>query len=106
MSKLRPPVNYLLTCSEPSLESFELARLNHIANFRKQIREIVDEWIAAEVEARLARWVLDQRRGQDQGAISSSKPEAEPIPFRLPGRKSALPAADAENGSAVDVTRS
>ena len=58
MGSAHPPFEYLVSSSQASLESFELARLNAVANLRKEFRQLVDEWIEAEIEARMARWVL------------------------------------------------
>jgi hypothetical protein len=71
MNESKRHVDYLLRCSKPSLESFELSRLNQIANLRKELRGLVEAWIDAEVEARLARWVLERQRDRDndQGLI-------------------------------------
>src|SRR5713226_8316138 len=62
MGSAHPPLEYLITTSNTSLESFELSRLNAVANLRKEIRQIVDDWVQAEIEARIARWVLERRR--------------------------------------------
>ena len=62
MGFARPPLEYLITSSQTSLESFELSRLNAVANLRKEIRQVVDDWVEAEIEARIARWVLERRR--------------------------------------------
>lgn len=51
-------------CSTPTLESVELARLNRAADLRKEMQEVIDEWIEAESEARLARWLIENRRNQ------------------------------------------
>jgi hypothetical protein len=67
MGATRPSLDYLATCSEMSLESVELSRLNLAANLRKQFEEILEEWIDTEVDARLARAVLELRRTQDSG---------------------------------------
>lgn len=67
MGATRPSLEYLATCSEMSLESVELSRLNLAANLRKQFEEILEEWIDSEVDARLARAVLEWRRTQDSG---------------------------------------
>ncbi len=105
MQSAKPPVEYLAGASKISLESFELTRLNQIANLRKELREVMEEWIEAEVEVRLARWVLENRRTQSHSVvtfpqaipevaeISESKPPASlglspavvkrPIPSRL-----------------------
>ncbi len=58
------PLEYLLTSSEAALETFELSRLNKSANLRKELRDVVEEWIEAEIQSRLARWILDCRRTQ------------------------------------------
>ena len=50
MPSAKPPVQYLAGASEISLESFELARLNRIANLRKELHQVMEEWIEAEVE--------------------------------------------------------
>jgi hypothetical protein len=64
MSATRPPLEYLITCSQMSLESVELSRLNLAANLRKEFHEILEEWIDSEVDARLARSILEWRRAR------------------------------------------
>jgi hypothetical protein len=58
----QPPLEYLLTCSQSSLEGFELARLDQVSHLRLEIRNLHEQWIEAEVAARLARFLLDGRR--------------------------------------------
>jgi hypothetical protein len=64
MRATRPPVDYLASCSKSSLESLELSRLNVAANLRKQFHQILNDLIESEVDARLARTILEWRRGQ------------------------------------------
>lgn len=64
MGPPHPSLDYVLTCSEPAAESFELARLNRASNLRKEMRELIDEWIDCEVEARLARWKRESCRAE------------------------------------------
>jgi hypothetical protein len=49
MEHTRPPLDYLLTCSEGGRESFEMSRLNRIANLRRELRDVLrdvlDEWM-------------------------------------------------------------
>jgi len=52
----------LREASNPSLESFELSRLNHTANLRKEIAALLEQWIAESAEALLARWVREDRK--------------------------------------------
>jgi hypothetical protein len=67
----RPPLEYLVTASQPSLEAFELAQLNRSANLRKELGDILDEWLQTEVDARVSRWILECRRAQNDDAGSS-----------------------------------
>ncbi len=79
MGATRPPLDYLATCSQMSLESVELSRLNLASNLRKEFQEILDEWIESEVDARLARSILEWRRAQDAGSPTFAL-EAAPRP--------------------------
>jgi hypothetical protein len=56
-----PPLEYLLACSEKSLQDFELNRLNHAANIRKQMQINQEEMRQADAEAALARWLMEHR---------------------------------------------
>ncbi len=89
MSDISPPLDYLLSCSQSSLESLELSRLNLAANLRKQARQILDQCIQSEVEARMARWILESRRmqGSDVPAYEPQTLETKPS-----GTRSCLPA--------------
>jgi hypothetical protein len=96
MSDTHPPLEYLITCSEPGLESFELSRMNQAANLRKQLRQIVERWIESEVDARVARCMLEFRRGPftDRREPMAEVPnpvlfEQLTIPFLPPGPDSA-----------------
>jgi hypothetical protein len=74
----QPPLEYLVTASQASLEAFELAQLNRSANLRKELRDILDEWLQTEVDARVSRWILDCRRAQNDDASSLPAPPREP----------------------------
>jgi hypothetical protein len=76
MRNSKPSLEYLTTCSQTSLEAFELSRYNRVANLRKQLRDLVEEWIDAEVDARLARWIRDQK----QAALSTQTATAVSVP--------------------------
>jgi hypothetical protein len=67
---ISPPLEYLVTSSQAGLENFELVRLNTIANLRKELGDLVEEWIEAETQSRLARWILECRRTQDTASDS------------------------------------
>jgi hypothetical protein len=62
----QPPLEYLVTCSQSSLEGFELARRDQIAKLRVELRDIHEEWVEAEVAARLSRLLLDGKRAESR----------------------------------------
>lgn len=70
-----PPLEYLLTSSQAGLENFGLGKMNKIANLRSEIHDVVEEWIEAETQYRLARWILECRRSQHT-ASGAQTPEA------------------------------
>ena len=61
---IRPPWEYLRQATEPSLQSYELSRLNHAANLRKQIAALIDQWLEETADALLARWLLEHSTSQ------------------------------------------
>jgi hypothetical protein len=72
MRYIQLPPEYLLTSSRHSLEAFEVSRLTCSSNLRKEIGQVLDEWVTAEVDARLSRWILDYRRTQEADSHRSS----------------------------------
>src|SRR6266581_4850123 len=58
--KTQPPWEFLLSASRNSLQSYELSRLNHAANLRKEIGALLDLWIEENSAAMLARWLMEQ----------------------------------------------
>jgi hypothetical protein len=59
--KTQPPWEFLLSASSNSLQSYELSRLNHAANLRKEITQLLDTWLDENASALLARWLTRQR---------------------------------------------
>src|ERR1700751_220395 len=74
------PLEYLFTSSEASIESFHLSRLNTVANLRKELNEIFEEWVEAEVQARLAQWLLARKNPRDASSASSLAIDSEDRP--------------------------
>ena len=101
MGDAKVPLHFIGTCSQSSLQSYELARLDAAARLRRKLQEVIDEWIEAEVEARLARWALEHRRYNPQThcedfvAIDSlgASVKSLPSPHRRIRRKRALVAS-------------
>jgi hypothetical protein len=57
----QPPWEFLLSASKNSLQSFELSRLSHAANIRKEIAALLDQWMDDHTNATLARLLLQER---------------------------------------------
>lgn len=79
MGQNPPPVEFLISTSNTSLEAFELARLNKAANLRKEFRQVLEEWVESEVESRIARWILECRRAENAGDFSDIAGRMEPV---------------------------
>jgi len=67
------PDGYLETCSLDALESLMLARKNVAMNFLGETRRLLELWVQAEMDAKLAEWMLDMRRSQSLRAGGSAK---------------------------------
>ena len=76
--KTQPPWEFLLSASRNSLQSYELSRLSHAANLRKEIGALLDLWLEENSAAMLARWLMEQRQRPQQA------PEAAPPAESLP----------------------
>ncbi|MDP9340040.1 MAG: hypothetical protein M3P45_14355 [Acidobacteriota bacterium] len=50
-----------MSASRTSLQSYELTRLSHAANLRKEIGTLLDQWLEENACAMLARWLMEQR---------------------------------------------
>ncbi len=57
----QPPWEFLFSASPFTLQSYELSRLNHAANLRKEIGRLLDQWMEENACALLARWLIEQR---------------------------------------------
>jgi hypothetical protein len=55
------PVSYLFDSSKQSLQEYELSRLNHASNIKKQLRILLEQLIDESVDAQFARWMLEHR---------------------------------------------
>jgi len=60
-SQLQFPWEYLRSASLTTLQSFELSRLNHAANIRKEISALLDQWLDETACALTARWLWEHR---------------------------------------------
>ena len=70
ITRIVPPIDYLRSASRSSLQSFELARLNHAANLHREIAALIDQWLEEKAEAMLARWMLEHRGSLREPALS------------------------------------
>jgi len=74
--KTQPPWEFLLSASRNSLQSYELSRLSHAANLRKEITQLLDSWLEENTAAMLARWLMEQREHSAAARESSERPTA------------------------------
>jgi hypothetical protein len=72
ITRFTPPLDYLQAASRASLQSYELTRLSHASNLRKEIAALIDQWIQETSEALLARWMLDHHGALQSTSMSSS----------------------------------
>ena len=61
LNPTQPPWEFLLSASKNSLQSYELTRLSHAANLRKEIGTLLDQYLEENSSAMLARWLMEQR---------------------------------------------
>lgn len=80
------PWEFLLSASRNTLQSYELSRLAHAANLKKEITALLDQWLQENTAANLARWLIEQR----QRAVTG--------PDDVPGE----PASNANGAAASD----
>lgn len=59
--KTQPPWDFLISASRTTLQSYELTRLSHAANLRKEIAALLDQWLDESSSAMLARWLIENR---------------------------------------------
>ncbi|MBZ5701495.1 MAG: hypothetical protein LAN84_06580 [Acidobacteriia bacterium] len=83
--KTQPPWEFLFSASSFSLQSYELSRLNHAANLRKDIGRLLDQWMEESACALLARWLIEQReRSVHAPAFAPEKSAAAQTPGLAP----------------------
>ena len=68
------PWDYLRQASFPALQSFELSRLNHAANLRKEIDLLFEEYLQETASALLARFLMDKSDSRD--ALPRGRPRS------------------------------
>ena len=73
----QPPWEFLRSASAFSLRSYELSRLNHAANLRKEISSLLDQWLEENACALLARWLLEKDEHAD-GVLEAADLFAQP----------------------------
>ena len=79
--RITPPWDFLKNASQPSLESFELSRLNNAANLRREITALIDQWIEDNSQALLARWVRDRRNRPSSEPVFTEEIPQQELPF-------------------------
>jgi hypothetical protein len=70
----QPPWEFLLTASRNTLQSYELSRLAHAANLRKEMGSLLEQYLEENTAAMLARWLMDQRERTVLGEEAAAAP--------------------------------
>ena len=73
--RTQPPWEFLLTASRNTLQSYELSRLGHAANVRKEINSLLDQWIDENANAMVARVLLELRERNMRTADVQAAPD-------------------------------
>jgi len=95
--KTQPPWEFLLSASRNSLQSYELSRLSHASNLRKEITQLLDSWLEENSAAMLARWLMEQR----ERPATREQCERSSAPV---GSDERAPACDARGNAADSVS--
>ena len=74
-SKSQPPWEFLLSASRTTLQSYELSRLSHAANLRKEIVALLDQWLEENACALVARCLLEQQEQPPRETESTAAAE-------------------------------
>ena len=81
--RTQPPWEFLLTASRNTLHSYELSRLAHASNLRKEISSLLDQWLDENANAMVARVLLELRERNMRTADVQAAPDqaaSEPVP--------------------------
>ena len=73
--RTQPPWEFLLTASRNTLHSYELSRLAHASNLRKEISSLLDQWLDENANAMVARWLIEQRERTVHAADAQPAPD-------------------------------
>lgn len=77
---IRPPWEYLQQATVPALQSFELSRLNHASNLKKEIDTLLDQWLDETAAAMLARFLMEQSAATEQTHVRSVTKDLQAAP--------------------------
>jgi hypothetical protein len=80
--RTQPPWEFLFSASSNTLHSYELSRLGHAANLRKEINSLVDQLLDENANAMVARVLLEMRERNMRTADVQDVPDqaaSEPV---------------------------
>jgi len=77
---IRPPWEYLQQATVPALQSFELSRLNHASNLKKEIDTLLEQWLDETAAAMLARFLMEQPSEPVRAPIRSTSKQFHAAP--------------------------
>ena len=71
----QPPWEFLLTASRNTLQCYELSRLGHASNLRKEISSHLNQWLDENANAMVARWLIEERERTVRAAEAAEAAE-------------------------------
>jgi hypothetical protein len=75
------PYQFLLKASVSTLESFELSRLNHAANLKKQIEDLIEQYLDESTAALLARAMILRMHRSRPDSVNKKRQLPAPRPI-------------------------
>jgi hypothetical protein len=98
MSRFSPqaPWEFLRTASRPTLQSYELSRLAHAANLRKELVQILDQLVEERTSAGVARCLLEE---QERGVIPADRVASDATETERPSAHTASDNISVESSS-------
>jgi hypothetical protein len=91
IDKPEVPLNFLLGCSEVSLENYRLARMSEAADVRKQIAKLFDKLRETDLLVQLALWFQQMNRTELKRALETEEDAAAWAKRMIRGGEAILP---------------
>jgi hypothetical protein len=82
-----PPVDYLQECSSTSLRYFEMSKLEHVVNLRRELSVLLEQMTEESALALFARWMIEKRTEPASGGGERGNGDGERACFSRRARR-------------------